>query len=93
MTANIACYSLDENGKRNKEVHRNSVKLYDEKERLKFAKAFFSKLPVKSLDNGAKFVADREQELRKIENTCRNKDREANEPKLTEPVCLSNHLQ
>src|SRR5215471_1459792 len=78
VTATIAGYSLDENGKRNKEVYRNSVKLYDEKERLKFANAFFSKLPVKSEDNRAKFVASREEELRKIENTCRRIDKEAN---------------
>ena len=83
VTATIAGYSLDENGKRNKEVHRNSVKLYDEKERLKFAKVFFGKLPGQSLDKRDEFVSSREEELRKIENTCRNIDREANAPKLT----------
>src|SRR5262245_1942737 len=81
VTAEIAGCSLNENGNRDQEVHRNRVKLHDEKQRLKFADAFFSKLPVKSEDDRAKFVADREKELRTIENTCRIKDREANAPK------------
>src|SRR5262249_34146625 len=83
VTAEIACFSLDENGKGNQEVQRNTVKLHEEKERLRFANAFFNKLPKKSEDDRDKFVASREEELRRIANICRNKDSEANEPKLT----------
>ena len=82
VTAEIACCSLNENGNRDQEVHRDTVKLHDEKQRLKLAKAFVSKLPVKSEDERIKFVADREQEMRRIENTCRNIEREAHASKL-----------
>jgi hypothetical protein len=83
VTAEIACYSLNESDSTGQEVYRDTVKLHDGKQRLKFAKAFFNKLPGQSLDKRDEFVASREEELRKIENTCRHIDREANAPKLT----------
>jgi hypothetical protein len=44
VTAEIAGYSLDANGQFKQQVHRETVKLHDGKQRRKFANEFFTKL-------------------------------------------------
>src|SRR5437016_1543264 len=81
VTAEIAGYSLDQQGKPEKEVYRDTVKLYDGKQRRKFGNEFFNKLPVKSEDNRTSFVDDTEKHLKKIADRIRKKEADAATPK------------
>jgi hypothetical protein len=81
VTAQIGGYWVDKNNQTGQEVHRETVKLYDGKQRIKFAHDFFSKLPVKSEDDRKQFVVDTEKHLKDIAGRIRTIKADAAAPK------------